>query len=223
MFEVGRLQCPCLCSALMSRYGDEQVLVIPRPLLDGIGNFQGLQFDVDRYLPQFLNPENNFFLSRDLAEDDPTHKQIIPYAIFHHDGRFLHYVRGKKSGEQRLASKGSIGIGGHINTSDHSSESLGEETYMRGVEREVNEELKLGSTYQQRIVALLNHDDNEVGQVHLGVVHLFDLESPDIEANEAEIAELTFLSRDELIAKHEALETWSQACVDGLDQILSAT
>ena len=161
----------------MSRYGDEHVLVIPRPLLDGIGSFQGLQFNVDRYLPEFLKPENNFFLSRDLAEDDPTHKQIIPYAIFHHQGRFLHYVRGKKSGEQRLASKGSIGIGGHINTSDQSSASLGEDTYMRGVECEVHEELKLGSAYTQRIVALLNHDDNEVGRVHLGVVHLFDLES----------------------------------------------
>ena len=205
----------------MSRYGDEHVLVIPRPLLDCIGSFQGLQFDVGRYLPEFLKPENNFFLSRDLAEDDPNHKQIIPYAIFHHQGRFLHYIRGKKSGEQRLASKGSIGIGGHINTSDQSSESLGEETYMRGVEREVHEELKLSSAYTQRIVALLNHDDNEVGRVHLGVVHLFDLQSPDIKANEAEIAELTFLSRDELISKRNALETWSQACVDGLDQILT--
>ena len=168
----------------MSRYGNEQVLVIPRPLLDDLGSFQGLQFEVDRYLPAFLKPENNFFMSRDEAEDDPTHKQIIPYAIFHHGGKFLHYVRGKKSGEQRLASKGSIGIGGHINTTDKSPEPLGRETYLRGVEREVKEELKIGGTYEQRIVALLNLDDNEVGRVHLGVVHLFDLATSDVEANQ---------------------------------------
>lgn len=207
----------------MSRYGDEQVLVIPRPLLDRLGSFQGLAFEVERYLPEFLAPENNFFMPRAEAEDDPTHKQIIPYAIFHHQGRFLHYVRGKKSGEQRLASKGSIGIGGHINTSDHEESSLGMDTYMRGVDREVNEELKLGTTYDQRIVALLNHDDNEVGRVHLGVVHLFDLASDAIEANEAEIAELGFLTRDELMGRRDKLETWSQACVDGLDQILATT
>ncbi len=205
----------------MSRYGDEQVLVIPRPLLDELGSFQGLQFEVDRYLPRFLHPENNFYMSRDKAEDDPSHKQIIPYAIFHHAGRFLHYVRGKKSGEQRLASKGSIGIGGHINTTDHSPEPLGRETYLRGVEREVNEELQIADGYEQRIVALLNHDDNEVGKVHLGVVHLFDLQSDRVEANEAEIAELQFLTRDALLERHDRLESWSQECVHGLDQILA--
>lgn len=204
----------------MSRYGDEQVLVIPRTLLDEIGSFQGLQFEVERYLPRFLQPENNFFMARDEAEDDPTHKQIIPYAIFHHGGRFLHYVRGKKSGEQRLASKGSIGIGGHINTTDHSPEPLGEETYLRGVEREINEELRIAGSYENRIVALLNHDDNEVGQVHLGVVHLFDLDSDDVEANESEIAELQFLDKDALLGRLELLETWSQECVRGLDKIL---
>lgn len=205
----------------MSRYGNEQVLVVSRTLLDKLGSFQGLEFAVDRYLPEFLRPENNFFLSRDLAEDDPSHKQIIPYAIFHHQGTFLHYVRGKKSGEQRLASKASIGIGGHINTNDHSPEPLGEETYLRGVEREVNEELKIADGYQQRIVALLNHDDNEVGRVHLGVVHLFDLESDRVEANEAEIANLEFLTHEELMERIDALETWSQECVRGLERLLT--
>ena len=62
----------------MSRYGDEQVLVIPRPLLDELGSFQGLQFEVDRYLPTFLKPENNFFMSRDDAEEE--HKTPMPEA-----------------------------------------------------------------------------------------------------------------------------------------------
>lgn len=206
----------------MSRYGDEQVLVIPRALLDKFGSFQGLEFEVDRYLPTFLDPKNNFFMPRDKAEDDPSHKQIIPYAVFHYAGTFLHYIRGKKSGEQRLASKGSIGIGGHINTHDHAPESLGPDTYLRGVEREVNEELRIADGYEQRIVALLNHDANEVGQVHLGVVHLFDLNSNRVEANETEIAELCFLTREELLGRHDQLESWSQECVAGLDRILGA-
>jgi predicted NUDIX family phosphoesterase len=118
------------------------------------------------------------------------------------------------------SSTGSIGIGGHINTTDKSPEPLGRETYLRGVEREVNEELKITGSYEQRIIALLNLDDNEVGRVHLGVVHLFDLATNDVEANESEIADLTFLSREDLLERHNRLEGWSQACVDGLDQIL---
>jgi len=200
----------------MSKYEDENVLVVPRALFDEIGSFQGLCADVERYLPRFLDPKNNFFMPRDKAEDDPTHKQIIPYAIFHYEGRFLHYVRGKKSGEQRLASKGSVGIGGHINQDDFHASSLEKDTYMTGVEREVNEELILASGYSQKIVALINDDSNEVGQVHLGVVHLFDIHSPDVKAGEANIASLEFLSAGELSDRHDALESWSQICLQGL-------
>lgn len=205
----------------MSRYGNEKVLVVPRRILDAAGDFHGLRYDVDNYLPALLDPGQNYFLSRDTAEDDPGHKQIIPYAIFHHAGRFLRYVRGKKSGEQRLAAKASIGIGGHINTEDEAASSLERDTYLTGVEREVNEELKIAGAYRQRIVALLNDDTNEVGRVHLGVVHLFDLESDDVAANESEISDLRFLTLDEIRAERESLETWSQLCLDGLETIMA--
>ena len=122
-------------------YEDESVLVIKRELFDEIGTFQGISTEIDKYLPAFLNPSNNFFIHRELAEDDPTHKQIIPYAIFKHGDKFLKYLRGKKSGEQRLASKSSIGIGGHINQDDFNSSSLEKDTYLTGIEREINEEL----------------------------------------------------------------------------------
>src|SRR6056297_4102464 len=112
----------------MSKYADENVLVVKRGLFDQLGAFQGISLEPDRYLPQILNPENNHFLARDLAEDDPSFKQIIPYAIFRHEDRFLHYVRGGKSGEKRLAAKGSIGIGGHINDTDHAAASLDRDT-----------------------------------------------------------------------------------------------
>lgn len=207
----------------MGKYADENVLVVPRALFDEIGSFQGLCLQPQKYLPAFLDPNNNFFLSRDEAEDDPSHKQIIPYAIFHHQGRFLHYVRGGGGGEKRLASKGSIGIGGHINSEDADQASLDKDTYSIGVEREVNEEINLTGSHTQQIVALINDDSNEVGAVHLGVVHLFDLDSSDVTPNEAVIEELQFLTPDELTARRDALETWSQICLEGLETILASS
>ncbi|MEZ5325328.1 MAG: hypothetical protein R3F19_09710 [Verrucomicrobiales bacterium] len=204
----------------MGKYADERVLVVPRPLFDELGSFQGFSADVERYLPSFLNPENNSFLLRDHAEDDPGHKQIIPYAIFHHNGRILHYVRGSKSGEQRLAAKGSVGIGGHINSEDAEQASIEKDTYLTGVEREINEELILDGNYRQRLVGLINDDSNEVGKVHLGVVHVFDLESDHVLPNENPITELEFFDREQLAARREHLETWSQICFDHLDVIL---
>jgi predicted NUDIX family phosphoesterase len=200
-------------------YPNEHVLVVPRSLFDQLGAFEGFSSEVDRYLPEFLKPENNFFMARDTAETDPTHKQLIPYALVCHRGKVLHYVRGKKSGEQRLASKGSIGIGGHVNTDDAQAASLGRSTYETGVDRELNEELKLPGAYRQRIAGLVNDDSNEVGQVHLGVVHVFELESAEVAPNEAPITELEFLSREELEARRDRLETWSQLLLANWDHI----
>ena len=201
-------------------YEDESVLVIKRELFDEIGTFQGISTEIDKYLPAFLNPSNNFFIHRELAEDDPTHKQIIPYAIFKHGDKFLRYLRGKKSGEQRLASKSSIGIGGHINQDDFNSSSLEKDTYLTGIEREINEELIINCDYNNLPIALINDDSNDVGQVHLGVVHLFDLESDQVEAGEANIENLEFLSIDDLLREKDNLESWSQICVDHLDEII---
>src|SRR5438067_12263542 len=126
----------------------ENVLVVMRSLFDQLGAFQGLKFEPERYLTTLLTRGNNFFLPRTAAENDPTHKQIIPYAIIAHGSRVLHYVRGKKAGEQRLVAKGSIGIGGHMSEVGdkflwHLSD---EDTYRAGVEREVNEEIRIETT-----------------------------------------------------------------------------
>jgi len=201
---------------------DEQILVVRRALFDQLGAFQGLNFDVQRYLPALLARENNFFTPRGPAETNPELKQIIPYVLLVHEGRVLHYVRGKKAGEQRLAAKGSVGIGGHMNDGDEGLFALDEDAYKAGVNREVNEELKLEAEYTNHIVALLNDDSNAVGQVHLGVVHVFELASDAVGKREQMITNLGFLTREELLARRENLESWSQICIDHLDQILAA-
>jgi predicted NUDIX family phosphoesterase len=200
---------------------DENVLVVKRSLFDQLGSFHGLNFEPQKYLEAILSRGNNFFLQRAQAENDPTHKQIIPYAILAFENKVLYYVRGKKAGEQRLVAKGSIGIGGHMNESDESLFALDEAAYRAGVEREVNEEVKIGTSFDDRIVALLNDDTTEVGQVHLGIVHIFKLTEPKVEKREAMITNLAFLGKDELLARRESLETWSQLCVDSLDRLLS--
>ena len=201
---------------------EEMVLAIRRSLFDQLGDFQGLNFDVARYLPPILARENNFFLPRSAAELDPGSKQIIPYVVLTHGGRVLHYVRGKKGGEQRLVAKGSIGIGGHLNDADENLFSYDQRSYLNGVRREVEEELILQGGYQNHIRALLNDDSTEVGRVHLGIVHVFELDSPQVTKREAVITQLGFLTPDELRARRDRLETWSQICLDGLERLLAA-
>ncbi len=199
----------------------ENVLVIRRSLFDELGSFQGLNFEPGKYLKALLSRGSNFFIPRPEAENDPAYKQIIPYALIAFGNRVLHYVRGKKAGEQRLVAKGSIGIGGHMNETDESLFAMDEQAYRAGVEREVNEEIKIDTPFEDRIVALLNDDSTEVGRVHLGIVHIFKLKEPRVQKRETMITGLTFLTKEELVARRKSLETWSQICLDSLERLLS--
>jgi predicted NUDIX family phosphoesterase len=201
-------------------YPAENVLVVRRNLFEQLGSFQGLNFEPENYLNLLLSRGNNFFFPRNQAENDPAYKQIIPYVLLAFQDRVLHYVRGKKAGEQRLVAKGSIGIGGHMNESDESLFAWDEQAYRAGVEREVNEEIKIDTQFEDRIVALLNDDTTEVGRVHLGIVHVFRLAQQKVEKREAMITNLAFLTKAELLNRRESLETWSQICVDSLERLL---
>ena len=201
-------------------YPVENVLVIKRSLFDELGSFHGLNFEPEKYLKAILSRGSNFFVARSEAEINPAYKQIIPYALIVFQNTVLHYVRGKKAGEQRLIAKGSIGVGGHMNETDESLFAMDEQAYRAGVEREVNEEIEIGTPFEDQVVALLNDDSTEVGRVHLGVVHIFKLKEPKVQKREAVITGLTFLTTEELTTRRESLETWSQICVDSLDRLL---
>src|ERR1017187_3905156 len=125
----------------------ENVLVFPRSLFERLGVFQGFNAEVDRYLPAILDKKNNSFQPRARAETDPSYKQIIPYVVVTDGKSILHYVRGKKAGEQRLVAKGSIGIGGHINDEDHSLFATGLQAFQEAVRREVCEEIAVQGAF----------------------------------------------------------------------------
>jgi len=200
---------------------NENILVIRRSLFDELGSFQGLNFGPEKYLKAILSRGSNFFIPRPEAETNPAYKQIIPYALIVFERTVLHYVRGKKAGEQRLVAKGSIGIGGHMNETDESLFAMDEQAYRAGVEREVNEEVRINTSFEDRIVALLNDDSTEVGRVHLGIVHIFKLKEPKVQKREAMITGLSFLTKEELMARRDSLETWSQICLDALEHLLA--
>jgi len=199
---------------------DEQVLVVERKVLEEAGVFHGLEFDVKRYLDKLFTRGVPKFIPRPQAEKDLSFKQIIPYVIMTCKGKVLSYVRGKKAGETRLVAKRSIGIGGHINPIDWTLFSADPyKTYLEAVEREVNEEVSVETTHTDKIIALLNDDATEVGRVHLGIVHLWTLDEPKVNRREQVITQMGFMSIPELQEVRDAMETWSQICLDGLSKI----
>jgi predicted NUDIX family phosphoesterase len=194
----------------------EQVLVVPTPVFHALGHFQGFCQNVDQYLEELLSPENTRYLPRWRAEEDPSYKQLIPYVLLEHveaAGRRMvfQYTRGKGQGEGRLHSKRSVGIGGHICEADVSDQAI--HPYQDGLQRELSEEVAIYSPYHERCVGLINDDETEVGRVHLGVVHIFELERPLVEPREPDILECGFRPVEELLADLSRFESWSQICL----------
>jgi len=193
----------------------EEVLVIPRVLLDELGPFQGLRTDsIDAATELLLDPDHHFFMDRAAAEEDPTHKQLIPYCVIRCGDRVLNYTRGKSGGESRLHALRSVGVGGHINPVDTGGGRTGRDAYHAAVERELAEELVFDTPHRNRLVGLLNDDSNPVGRVHLGLVHLIEVDHDRVRANEDALADLRFDPLEQLAGPDfDRLETWSQACV----------
>ncbi len=197
----------------------ENILVIERQALGTSDLFQGLNFDIERYLPLLLDPRQHRFVPRPDAENDPALKQLIPYFVICLDDKVWCYRRGGKPGEKRLADRYSLGVGGHINDRDHDDNG---NIYRQAALRELNEEIVVPSDARDTIGALLNDDSNPVGCVHLGVVHVLMTANAEIEPREETIREAGFKTRAELQILRPKLETWSQLVLDGLDELLNA-
>lgn len=191
-----------------------RVLVVPGAELDRLGRFQGFSPEADRYLDALLRPERAEFRPRAEVEDDPGFKQIIPYVVFRCGDQVFCYRRGPSQGEARLHRLRSLGVGGHVDEADADGRAT-LEAYELALRREIAEEVEVHSPGTLRRVGLINDDSTPVGRVHLGVVHVFDLERPDVVAREEGLADGVFAPLANLEADRDSFETWSQICLDG--------
>jgi predicted NUDIX family phosphoesterase len=196
---------------------NQMVLVSRAESLNSLNRFQGYRLNVNEYLKVLLDPPNNLFIIRDSAERDEQYKQLIPYVVLRHGNSVFSYVRGKKSSETRLVAMRSIGVGGHIEPTDQSLFSSDRDMYLEAARREVNEEVKLDTMYREHVVALINDDSTEVGKVHLGIMHIWDVAEPKVTKREGLITQAGFVHIEELKKNLDELETWSQIALEVLE------
>ena len=185
----------------------EKVLVIPTERFRAAGYFHGLFAATDTYRAIILNPAAYQFRPRYEVETDPSFKQLIPYIVLKCGELLFHYRRGSAGTEKRLEALRSVGIGGHISEADAAG---GTDLYQTGMMRELTEEVTLGCGFTERCVGFINDDRTPVGSVHLGVVHVFELESPAAHSREDALADAGFAPWPELLRSAEQFETWSQ-------------
>jgi predicted NUDIX family phosphoesterase len=185
----------------------ERVLVLPRSEVPGGCDFRGIRpaDDVALETLRSVVAAHGRYLDRPSAEDDPNHKQLIPYVVVRDGERVFLMQRTDAGGDRRLHGKASIGVGGHLNPVDE-----GEDALMAGLRREWTEEVEADWTPSYRLVGMLNDDSNPVGAVHLGVVFAVEADGRPVEVREREKLTGAFVDADAVHAVWDRLETWSQ-------------
>ena len=151
------------------------------------------------------------FEQRSACETDDSLKQMIPYVIVRHAGKYLTYARTDQSGEKRLVGKKSIGIGGHINQSDTGPEEGKLNTILRNcAAREVKEELGVevpAGNFEFRGILYSAMDD--VSRKHFAIVMLIDLDPGAIKQPENTLTKLEWRTSFELHRARRDYEIWS--------------
>lgn len=191
----------------------ENVLVVKTEKLSAyISGKNGLIRENNREILDIIINEHEF-IPRPEAEGDPSFKQIIPYVVITRGDKVFMTRRLNKGGESRLHGKISIGIGGHINPVDETDK---ERVLMRGLERELDEEVAVDKRGELVPCGIINDDSNGVGSVHLGLCFRMEVEG-EVAVKETEKLEGGWMTVSELRDSYDNMESWTQIALSVLE------
>lgn len=193
----------------------EQVLVVPNEYVKAVKFVDGFCSDLFA-VHDFLNSikGKTLFMDREKAENDPSYQQLIPYVVIWSGREIFRYQRTKKGGESRLHDLVSIGVGGHINPDDD-----GATNYHAALWRELTEEVGLSPhiALSNECVGLIYDTTNEVGRVHLGVVHFVRVPNDvKLTMSDPALQNGYFQHVLELVNTSDPLENWSKLVIKNL-------
>jgi len=169
--------------------------------------------------------QNGLFLRRSELEEDPSFKQIIPYAIISNEEpersgvrqsqSFYLFKRTSNQTEKRLHNKFSLGVGGHMNPND-SMESK-EQYLIDELKRELYEEVKLlNGCFIEAIefIGFINDDTISVGRVHIGLLYNIHVSNKEVYINETDKMTADWIDKPNLAEFYEGMETWTKITFD---------
>ncbi len=185
----------------------ENVLVISKETCDSLLNYNTGNFITIGYPEVLKAAKAGQYISRGLAEKDPSFKQMIPYGVIQNEDSFLLFLRTKKQTEKRLHNLYSLGIGGHINQIEKETAS---DPVIAGLNREIDEEIYLPKIQSVQFGGIINDNTNEVGSVHLGLLFFIRLENKSFEIREKEMMSGEWVLKKDLQSNIAQMETWSQ-------------
>jgi predicted NUDIX family phosphoesterase len=159
--------------------------------------------------------QNGLYRKRSELEEDPSFKQIIPYAIISNKESYYLFTRISRQTERRLHNKLHLGVGGHMNPG--SSKDPGEQYLINELKRELFEEVKLlnGCLIEDiEFIGFINDDSISVGSVHIGLLYTIHISNKDVVINETDKMTAFWIDKTDLADYYEEMETWTKIAID---------
>ena len=176
-------------------------------------NEKGLIKESSKVLKSII--QKGLFKKRNELEEDPSYKQIIPYAIISNGESFYLFKRTVKQTEKRLHNKYSLGVGGHMNPNDVIDSK--EQFLIEELKRELYEEVILHENCnitEIEFIGFINDDTNSVGSVHIGLLYNIHVSNKNVKINEADKMTADWIERQQLAGYYDGMETWSKLTFD---------
>ena len=191
---------------------------------------QGLIFGKSDSLKMIV--QKGLFRKRNELEEDPSFKQIIPYAVISNkepeprswrdklrgvrkSQSFYLFKRRSGQREKRLHDKFSLGAGGHINPGN--SNESDEQYLISELKRELFEEVRLlnGCSIEGiEFIGFINDDTIPVGRVHIGLLYHIHLSNKNVIINETDRMTAEWIDKPDLAEFYEGMETWTKIIFD---------
>jgi len=169
--------------------------------------------------------QKGLFRERNLLEEDPSFKQIIPYALISfkdqditgmRESQFFYlFRRGSGQTEKRLQNLFSLGVGGHMNPAPSAKSE--EEYLIDELKREFYEEVRLsnGCNIEDiEFIGFINDETIPVSRVHLGLLYNIRVSGNDIHVIEKDKMTASWVEKSKLAEFYEGMETWTRIIFD---------
>ena len=201
---------------LKKKYGNEHVLVIRNAWMSVLTNDKATDKEKVDALFTLIQHKSEFDYRYE-AEQDFSRKQVIPYVVLKHQGKY--FVTKRIKGDSRLVGGLSIAVGGHINPCDFETFDKPKEIVSRCIIRELSEEttVELDDIIDWNYVTTFIDERSEVSKVHVCLLTKVLLATDKISIKETDKLEGCWMSADEIKENYELLEGWSQIAFDLLE------
>lgn len=198
------------------------------------------------YLQQLVSSLPMYLIPKNKAETMYDWLQIIPYIVLRDQANIFTYWRGAQAAEKRLHGKRSLGVGGHVSSSDiaellddpaklenmpypiplsYVSSRLPADLIDAGIYRELLEETNeyvaknsRGTQFSSSLTfrGVLHDRTDDVGRVHLGLVCVMYVGLREKVTHGPELSDPRWTAVPSILHELDQFENWSKLVVKTL-------